>query len=249
MRSFTLFVVSVLVLAFSTSVNAVLGSNLSNYFRWDSAGSYSASGKFQRKFAYPLNTTVVEVDGFLYVDVVNHVISIQTTGQASQWVNDAGFWILLPNGVCLKNPDVNYSTYVLDYTELENTDITTVCNSESLPNLCIKNKHFGGLVRDPGACDTYAHSSVKTERRLRNNLDSELDSSDIVYPVGTYNIDQVVYVQQLDVVTKYFGSLHVSDLTFGQPDSSKVQLPASCSTAGLYCPVFYPAGKNYLLAR
>jgi hypothetical protein len=251
MRSVTFFVVSALVLAFSTIANAALSSNLSNNFRWDSAGSYTGSGRFQTLFAYPANTPMTEVDGFLYVDTDRHVISIQTPSatQASQWVNDDGYWLQLPNGTCLKNPAINYTTYILDYTELKNTDITTTCNSESLPNLCIKNKHNNGLARDPGACDTYVYAGVKTKRHVRNNLDGENSQNDIVYTVETYNIDQVVYIPEYNIVSKYFGSLHINNTVFGQPDIAKVQLPASCSTAGLYCSVYYPPGKNYTLAR
>src|SRR5271154_1659081 len=87
-------------------------SNISNGFNWAAGGSYSGYGKYQTRFPFPLNTSSIEVDGSVFVDTDRHVVSIQTVGQASQWVNDDGFFVLLPNGTCLYEPDFTYNRYV-----------------------------------------------------------------------------------------------------------------------------------------
>jgi hypothetical protein len=216
--------------------NADVTPNISNAFDWTAGGSYSGYGKFQTKFPFPLNTPTIEVDGSLFVDTVRHVVSIQTLSQASQWVNDDGFYTLLPNGVCLYEAGFNYTRYVGDYTELLNTDLVKVCSGNLLPDFCVVYRNFGGLVRDPGACGTYASASTKTDRNNR---------------IVTYNIDQIVYLAQYNTVTKYAGTFHVNRTVPGQPLLSDVQLPTACtlSALGSYCALFLPDGQNYVLSR
>lgn len=216
--------------------SAAVTPNISNTFNWTAGGSYSGFGRYQTRFPFPLNTPTVEVDGSIFVDTDRHVISIQTVSQASQWVTDNGFYALLPNGVCLYEAEFNYTKYVDDYTELLNTDLVKVCSGNLFPDLCVANRNYGGLVRDPGACGTYASASTKTDRNNR---------------IVTYNIDQIVFLAQYNLVTKYAGTLHVNRTVPGQPLLSDVQLPSACTlpTLGLYCAEFFPDGHNYVLSR
>lgn len=229
--------------------NAVLRPDISKSFNWTAGGSYSGSGSgvggnYQTRFPYPINGLTSYFNGSLFVDVVRHVIAIKAPGHAEQYATDSGFYIVIPAAVpggqlCLYNGNVDYNTYVDYYTEALNNDLVKICDNENFPNICIVRRIYSGLVRDPGACDCYISTNIKTQK---NDLAQER--------VVSYTIDQIVYLAAENLITKYYGLLEIDTIVDGVA-ASDVQLPTVCTASPplSYCAFFFKPGQNCTLAK
>jgi hypothetical protein len=184
-------------------------ADIDNQFNWLDAevvskGGYSAYGTLQSKFTYGVVTNKTILSASLFVDPVRHVIALKSDNDANgkHWVTDSGYYLLVPNGgggfICFYD-SYDYTRYVQDYKQALNN---------------VRKREYSGLVRDPGACDTYASVSIGTDSKSR---------------VEYYTIHQLLYDPGLGLVIKYYAAIQFDDRTSGQPALSDVSLPAECT--------------------
>lgn len=190
-------------------------------FDLEAAGAYTADINVTVIFTYPFRTVVTNSLGQMTVSPALQGFAIATSGgPGSQWITPVTTYEYVPGYGCAFT-DFNYSRCVKSYKQLSQVSNTSL------------RRVFGGLVRDPSACNTYGSSTIITDYlgRIRS------------YDIHTaISVNSTFFKVDSHVEVLGFVDLNTTILT---PPSS---LNCSVTTSPNYCDIFFaPASNNYVL--
>lgn len=180
-------------------------------FDWEAGGSYTATGKGAYYVTSPAFSEPFDCNVTLYVDTVGkNIWFIAGTSCGNQYVTATQFCLMgspaLPPGVCACRP-LGYDDYVNKYKQLLKKSWTELTHQV-----------YGGLVDDPGLCNTSSAGDIRVFKLLY--WVTEYDLHWIKNPPNPFGV-------RIQAQVKF------NTWRFGVPD--KPELPSECDTPEDYC--------------
>lgn len=193
-------------------------------FNWEAGDSYTADLIFTVVLTYRSRIVTDVMPGKLLVDPPGQTITILTSGLLGcQWVTAERTHKLLsalswPAFPCYVGGGFNYSQHVTSYSQLSERHVS------------FDQYTYSGRVRDPGTCDTYGWSRIKTDCRGR-----------IVF----YDLYRAIYLPGLGLVKAHahFDVVRYHDGV----DNSLLTPPPGLNCSASFCQTFFPAGVDDML--